>query len=92
VQLVQKEILEQLAHFFATGATGSKGDTGATGAIGTTGTTGAIGATGTTGATGTSSTITLGIITTEILSSTSSALVTVTNSGTINDAIFNMKF
>jgi hypothetical protein len=43
-------------------------------------------------ATGTSSTITLGTITTENLSPSSSALVTVTNSGTINYAILNMKF
>jgi hypothetical protein len=44
------------------------------------------------GVNGVSSTITLGTITTETLSSSSSALVTVTNSGTTNDAIFNMKF
>jgi hypothetical protein len=44
------------------------------------------------GATGASSSITLRTITTETLSSSSSALVSVTNSGTINDAIFNMKF
>ena len=44
------------------------------------------------GINGLSSTITLGTVTTETLPSTSSALVTVTNSGTINDAIFNMKF
>ena len=44
------------------------------------------------GVNGVSSTITLGTITTETLSSGSSSLVTVTNSGTINDAISNMKF
>ena len=44
------------------------------------------------GVNGISSTITHGTVTTETLPSTSSALVTVTNSGSINDAIFNMKF
>jgi hypothetical protein len=51
-----------------------------------------IGSTGKDGNDGISSTITLGTITTETLSSSSSALVNVTNSGTINDAIFNFKF
>ena len=64
------------------GSTGEKGDTGQTGS---TGQTGATGEKGDTGQTGISSTITLGNILTE-------TLVTVTNSGTINDAIFDFKF
>ena len=75
-----------------TGATGPTGETGPTGPTGATGSTGPTGETGPTGLKGDSGTITLGTITTETLSYTSSALVTVINSGTINDAIFNMKF
>ena len=59
---------------------------------GTDGVDGVDGNDGIDGVNGISSTITLGNIITETLPSTSSALVTVTNSGTINDAIFNMKF
>ena len=74
------------------GVDGTNGIDGVDGVDGIDGVDGVDGTNGINGINGISSTITLGTVTTETLPSTSSALVTVTNSGSINDAIFNLKF